>query len=531
MKFHVYALNWNEERLLPVFFEHYKQADKIYILDNESTDSSRDIIKAYGRDYISFSTNGTLDDAKNAQIKNSCWKQSKGQADFVIIQDLDEFLYFPKFPNDIIAGLEELKSRGITVCKTRGFQMFCSDEDYNTVFESKQSITSQIWTGTNGFLTHDYDKITVFNPNSFDSVHYEVGAHSATFNGDYKLDNTSTLLLHYKYIGRKYLIDRWLKIRDRISNNNRSHYWGHQYYKYTVDKTIADLHSLFDKYIDSSIFRIMYPDMTVGKYQFKSKRCVIKTYGKSDILSKFVLEDAIWEPSVAEYIHSKCSQSDTLYIDIGCNIGTHMCIARLSGAKYIHVFECNPHTYEKIQSTIQMNGWDNIKSWNVAVSDSEGTVPFTVVTDNIGASYIPTTHKGWGGPLSVLKEGVKATTFDSLNINTAGFKTAIIKMDIEGHELQALHGMRNILLNPIIKSIIMEINYACTDMATVEKILDILDTNRFTKRKLLFHVPGNSWAGAELKSLPNFNEFTRNDILSMFSHKIIMEIAFERSAD
>jgi glycosyltransferase involved in cell wall biosynthesis len=118
LRFHVYAINWNEERLLPLFFRHYRQADKIVILDNESTDRSLEICKAHGAEVISFSTGQKLDDHVNRTLKNTAWHESRGKADYVIVQDLDEFVYFPKYPNNLRAGLEELRAKGVTLART-----------------------------------------------------------------------------------------------------------------------------------------------------------------------------------------------------------------------------------------------------------------------------------------------------------------------------------------------------------------------------------------------------------------------------
>jgi Glycosyl transferase family 2 len=47
---HLYALCWNEERLLPFFFRHYDPfVTRYFIFDHNSTDHSRQILKAHPR--------------------------------------------------------------------------------------------------------------------------------------------------------------------------------------------------------------------------------------------------------------------------------------------------------------------------------------------------------------------------------------------------------------------------------------------------------------------------------------------------
>ena len=77
-------------------FQHYDTfVDKFFIYDNESTDKSADIIAANPKvKKISFQTEGFEDEIQNT-IKNECWKASRGKADYVIVCDIDEFLYTP----------------------------------------------------------------------------------------------------------------------------------------------------------------------------------------------------------------------------------------------------------------------------------------------------------------------------------------------------------------------------------------------------------------------------------------------------
>jgi FkbM family methyltransferase len=528
MKFHVYAINWNEERLLPSFLEYYKDADKIYILDNESTDSSHDIIKAAGRDIITFKTGEKLDDFSNSKIKNTSWKQSKGQADYIIIQDLDEFIHFPKFPNNLLAGLKDLKGRGITAVKAHGVQMFCTDEYFDQVRTTKQSIVSQIWTGSAKFMEGYYNKYMIFDPNAIESIIFSPGAHDVQLKGKFVPDVNTVALLHFKYIGEDYVIRRWLDIRARISGLNRSNNFGSQYWRHTEEKTVAQIRDWFKLYGESSVFRLMYPDPTMCPYTFKGRRCVLHTFGASDAISGMILKGGVWEPRVAELVHALCSKPNTLYVDAGCNIGTHLAIAKLAGATHIHAFECNPVTIQKLEATIQVNGWSDITLWKTALSDASGTLPFTMVTDNLGASYIPTTHKGWGGPRRVHEPGVPIAPYDSLGVDLSGAEHIVLKMDVEGHELQALQGMRSLLSDARLGHCILELNHACVDEARVEEIISLLESHGFTTAKLVFSVPSDTWCGGQLGSLPNFPAISKEAMLNAVRQKVIMEVLFSR---
>jgi FkbM family methyltransferase len=522
----VYAINWNEERLLPAFFRHYSQADHIYILDNNSTDTSHDIIRAYSATIIPFNTSESLNDNIHKNLKNTIWKQSRGCVDFVIVQDLDEFLHFPRFPNDIVSGLKYLKDNNFTLSVSTGYQMFCNDEEFNNFNKYNQSITSFITTGSLEPLKGMYNKCLLFNPNEITDINYAAGSHSCEPTGKIKIDYRDTLLLHYKYIGLEHLIDRYKIIRERVSAENKKNTFSIQYCK-TDEEIRSNLEDIFENYYGFNIYREMFEDKSIAQVTYRDAKYLIHTFGMGDYISASLLNNSVWEPRVAEKVYSLCSEPNTCYIDIGANIGAHVSIAKCAGAKMVYAFECNPSTATKLSSTIKLNGWDDIKLFNIALSNKESILPFTVVKDNIGASYIPTDRKKWNGPLENT-EGVKSCTFDSLQLKFDEFEKVIVKMDIEGHELFALEGMKSILTNTKLHHIIVELNPSCAWISTIEIELDLLESYGFLPDILLFNVPGDPWSGKETLNSA-YSSITKEQIIMMLENNEILEVLFKRS--
>src|SRR4029453_15618648 len=52
-------------------------------------------------------------------LHNSCWKESRGVADWVIVADIDEFLYHP----DFLGYLRRSRKRGVTCIPALGYEM------------------------------------------------------------------------------------------------------------------------------------------------------------------------------------------------------------------------------------------------------------------------------------------------------------------------------------------------------------------------------------------------------------------------
>ena len=217
---HYYAVCWNEEKMLPFMFQHYDTfVDKFFIYDNESTDKSADIIAVNPKaKKISFQTEGFEDEIQNT-IKNECWKASRGKADYVIVCDIDEFLYTPNTK----AFLSHLQASGISMPLSQGFDM-CNPQfpDYGTT-------PSLVETVKTGVPNRDYSKCILFSPYKIVDVNYEPGAHFCHPYGLINSDETPYYVLHYKYLGVEYVLERTRQYRMRMSKDNIAKGYALQY--------------------------------------------------------------------------------------------------------------------------------------------------------------------------------------------------------------------------------------------------------------------------------------------------------------
>ena len=151
MKIHVYSVCYNEEFMLPYFMKHYlKFADKITVYDKMSTDKSVELMKENGIEVIPFQSNNEYCESILLNIRNTCWKNDT--SDFVIVCDIDEFIYHP----NIIDKFIKYSNNGFTIIKPKGFQMMS---------ESLPTTNDQIYDELkNGFFDERYSKPCIFNP-------------------------------------------------------------------------------------------------------------------------------------------------------------------------------------------------------------------------------------------------------------------------------------------------------------------------------------------------------------------------------
>ncbi len=227
MKIHVYTLCWNEEIILPYFLKHYETiADKIIVYDNMSTDSSLNILKTHPKVEIRvYDSNNQIRDDLYLDIKNNCWKDSRGRADWVIVVDTDEFIYHL----DLYDFLKKKYSKGITLCKPKGYLM---------VSEKLPTTKGMIYDELKrGIPQEASSKSAIFNPNKIEEINYSAGAHSCEPTGEIKLYESSgdLKLLHYKVLSLDYLLTRSRQCKERLSEVNKQNNWGKHY---TVDEQI-----------------------------------------------------------------------------------------------------------------------------------------------------------------------------------------------------------------------------------------------------------------------------------------------------
>jgi len=139
----------------------------------------------------------------------------------------------------------------------------------------------------------------------------------------------------------------------------------------------------------------------------------------------------------------------SVVIDIGAHIGTFAIPAAALGYHVIAV-EASSRNVELLRTSLSLNGFTNVQVVQAAVSDREGIVEFFEMGPYGGI----VTPRGGGPTVSQ----VTAVTVDSLLASIGLKHVDFIKMDIEGSEVKAIHGMSDLLSQPEAPAIVYESN-------------------------------------------------------------------------
>jgi glycosyltransferase involved in cell wall biosynthesis len=227
MKIDVFTTCYNEELILPYFLRHYsKFARNIIVYDNMSTDGSIKLMKDYNVDIVPFDTGNKFEESKLVEIRNTCWLGS--DADWVIICDSDEFIYH----DDIIKVLNNTNATHIV---TEGYEMMSEElpkKDGQIYDEIKQ-----------GFFKPDYSKPCLFKPTEISNINFAPGSHTAKPEGNViSINNSGIKLLHYKYLNREVLIEKYAKYAIRQSEEMKRKGWGN-YQQWTPEVLNAQFDS------------------------------------------------------------------------------------------------------------------------------------------------------------------------------------------------------------------------------------------------------------------------------------------------
>ena len=149
--------------------------------------------------------------------------------------------------------------------------------------------------------------------------------------------------------------------------------------------------------------------------------------------------NGVYEPYETELVSTLVKPGDTV-IDVGANIGYYtLQFAQLVGPQgRVIAFEPDPINYQLLVKNITENGYKNVTAVNKAVSDSKGTLKLYINEENRGDNRM---YDSSDDRSAVSIETVALDEFLAKQQDSIDF----IKMDIQGAEILALKGMKNIL--------------------------------------------------------------------------------------
>ena len=198
----------------------------------------------------------------------------------------------------------------------------------------------------------------------------------------------------------------------------------------------------------------------------------IKSY--DDFIYKHSIEiNKLWDEEIVDAVLDHISDNSDI-LDIGANIGL-ITLGILTRAKerkkkisHIHCFECDPKLIPLL--TFNISSFDNVSIYPFAISNKQELCQITSHEYNMGCNYIYSTNNSnnkteydysmihnTSNHIKNSNMFVLGTSLDSIQYQFEN-KIGIIKIDVEGFEINVLEGAKELIIKhrPIVITEIFE---------------------------------------------------------------------------
>ncbi len=197
-------------------------------------------------------------------------------------------------------------------------------------------------------------------------------------------------------------------------------------------------------------------------------------------ISRELLADGTREPVHTKIFKEELKEGMT-HIDIGASVGYYALLAAslVGDSGKVICLEPVEKNVDLLKKCLDINGFENVEIYKKALSSSDSGVKFKKSQMLNRGEVVEDDEEG--------SESVDSTTLDSLLDEIGDVNPDSIRMDIEGHEYEALLGMKETLENATSPcNIFMELHPTkfSNTKETLEEILGILKERGFKPDKI-----------------------------------------------
>jgi len=203
MNIYVFLLCYNESALITHTINHYKTflpSCKIIILDNTSTDNSRELATSLGCYILMWSSNNIQNEISQTQIKNNVWK--KINDGWIIVADMDEFLCITE------SELYDEMNNGTTMISVKGIDMIGESKTTDLSDINLETIEKYVESAM------ESKALCFLRPDIID-MNYTIGAHGCFPDGNIKYSDKMYLNKHMNYLGLNFYTNKMINRYER----------------------------------------------------------------------------------------------------------------------------------------------------------------------------------------------------------------------------------------------------------------------------------------------------------------------------
>jgi len=183
------------------------------------------------------------------------------------------------------------------------------------------------------------------------------------------------------------------------------------------------------------------------------------------------------EPINIKFVSQKLKQGMTC-LDVGANIGIYATLeSKIVGDKgKVIAIEPSPINFRYLEHNLNLQNKNNFEAYNIATSNQEENLDFLIF--NKKSNYCQVLRQGQEIPPETKVISVPTKRIDTLFKENPIDKLNLLRMDIEGHEWEAIQGAKDTIrkFKPMIK---IEIHLSVIGSSTTKKIFDFFENNGY----------------------------------------------------
>ena len=266
----------------------------------------------------------------------------------------------------------------------------------------------------------------------------------------------------------------------------------------------------------------------IPKITIRSNKNGIFSGFENDYLFKQAIENGIHEPHFVELINKLLLPTD-IVLDVGGNIGTHAILLSKKVSKgHVYTFEPQSLVFSILQNNLLLNSCRNVTAYRFAISNIDHSTismqPFTFNKKSINNAALQIDLDDAMGDFTLTR------TLDSFEFKKIDF----IKMDIQGSEVLALNGAKNLLLTkkPIM-FIEMEEQYLRDLGSSTKELMETLFSLNYVLYRIETSYPCD-YICVPVSKVDSFTNEVINKLSFQISEKIFgksVELTFSKSTD
>jgi FkbM family methyltransferase len=192
---------------------------------------------------------------------------------------------------------------------------------------------------------------------------------------------------------------------------------------------------------------------------FVAARRLLRSSGLAAPIGR-LLNRGGYEARFNEAIKESIRPGDRVW-DVGANVGVYTVpFSRWCGdAGCVFAFEPSPSNFARLATATA--GLANVKTFQLGLSEANGTASFKQGDDDLGA----TSHISVAAAVGRDVVTVALRSGDGLVADAVAQVPNVMKIDVESHEFEVLKGCAQLLRNPDLRNVFVEVHFEQLDCA------------------------------------------------------------------